>query len=66
MGNFREGERDKAAPAFQRMFRRAAVQGADAEWFPMWLERYANHLKKLGHSEILVKEKWRRVLRIRR
>ena len=46
--------KDNVSPAFQRMFRRAAVEGAVGEWFPMWFERYANRLTKSGHSEILV------------
>jgi integron integrase len=39
---------------FQKIFRRANVSGSDAEWFPMWLERYAQFLEKREQAELIV------------
>ena len=43
---------------FQKLFRQASVSEQDAEWFPMWLERYAQFLEKHGHTNLLVDRDW--------
>ncbi len=39
---------------FQKIFRRVNVSSPDAEWFPMWLERYAQFLERRDQFELVV------------
>jgi integron integrase len=43
---------------FQQIYRRANVTEPDSEWFPMWLERYAQFLDKREQPELVVEREF--------